>query len=132
MAGLLAVFAQVEREILRERRDLNRNGGKRLGRPPSVVHRSKPSSYIGKQSANPQSPGLRLRSPLARLLLRGDKHSMSVCVDMHGRAARGEELTDLCDFFGRGGGIRTRDPLRPSCQNMVINGVHRCPQVLVD
>ena len=42
MAGLLAVFAQFEREILRERvragLDHARAQGKRLGRPPSVAH----------------------------------------------------------------------------------------------
>ena len=44
MAGLLAVFAEFEREILRERvrAGLNhaRQHGKRLGRPPSVVHQA--------------------------------------------------------------------------------------------
>ena len=43
MAGLLAVFAEFEREILRERVRAGlahaRLNGKRLGRPPSVVHR---------------------------------------------------------------------------------------------
>ena len=42
MAGLLAVFAEFEREILRERVRAGlahaRWNGKRLGRPPSVVH----------------------------------------------------------------------------------------------
>ena len=42
MAGLLAVFAEFEREILRERVRAGlahaRLNGKRLGRPPSVVH----------------------------------------------------------------------------------------------
>lgn len=44
MAGLLAVFAQFEREIMRERvragLDHARQQGKRLGRPPSVVHQA--------------------------------------------------------------------------------------------
>ncbi len=44
MAGLLAVFAEFEREILRERvragLDHARQHGKRLGRPPSVVHQA--------------------------------------------------------------------------------------------
>src|SRR6202166_3045014 len=44
MAGLLAVFAEFEREILRERvragLDHARQQGKRLGRPPSVVHQA--------------------------------------------------------------------------------------------
>src|SRR5450755_1891917 len=42
MAALLAVFAEFEREILRERVRAGlahaRQNGKRLGRPPSVVH----------------------------------------------------------------------------------------------
>src|SRR5271156_4451612 len=42
MAGLLAVFAEFERDILRERVRAGlvhaRQQGKRLGRPPSVVH----------------------------------------------------------------------------------------------
>jgi putative DNA-invertase from lambdoid prophage Rac len=42
MAGLLAVFAEFEREILRERVRAGlihaRQNGKRLGRPPSVAH----------------------------------------------------------------------------------------------
>jgi DNA invertase Pin-like site-specific DNA recombinase len=44
MAGLLAVFAQFEREIMRERvragLDHARQQGKRLGRPPSVAHQA--------------------------------------------------------------------------------------------
>jgi putative DNA-invertase from lambdoid prophage Rac len=44
MAGLLAVFAEFEREILRERvragLDHARQQGKRLGRPPSVVEKA--------------------------------------------------------------------------------------------
>ena len=44
MAGLLAVFAEFEREILRERVRAGlahaRLNGKRLGRPPSVVQKS--------------------------------------------------------------------------------------------
>ena len=44
MAGLLAVFAEFEREILRERVCAGlahaRQQGKRLGRPPSVVHQA--------------------------------------------------------------------------------------------
>ena len=44
MAGLLAVFAEFEREILRERVRAGlahaRQQGKRLGRPPSVVHKA--------------------------------------------------------------------------------------------
>src|SRR6266851_4232498 len=44
MAGLLAVFAEFEREILRERvragLDHARQQGKRLGRPPSVGHKA--------------------------------------------------------------------------------------------
>src|SRR5580698_11380430 len=45
MAGLLAVFAEFEREILRERvragLDHARPQGKCLGRPPSVVHKAR-------------------------------------------------------------------------------------------
>jgi putative DNA-invertase from lambdoid prophage Rac len=44
MACLLAVFAEFEREILRERvragLDHARQQGKRLGRPPSVIHQA--------------------------------------------------------------------------------------------
>ena len=44
MAGLLSVFAEFEREILRERVCAGlahaRQQGKRLGRPPSVVHKA--------------------------------------------------------------------------------------------
>jgi len=44
MAGMLAVFAEFEREILRERVRAGlahaRLNGKRLGRPPSVVHKA--------------------------------------------------------------------------------------------
>lgn len=44
MAGLLAVFAEFEREILRERVRAGlahaRRTGKRLGRPPSVTHKA--------------------------------------------------------------------------------------------
>ena len=44
MAGLLSVFAEFEREILRERVRAGlahaRLNGKRLGRPPSVVHKA--------------------------------------------------------------------------------------------
>ena len=43
MAGLLAIFAQLEREILRERVKAGiaqaRRHGKSHGRPPSVAHR---------------------------------------------------------------------------------------------
>jgi len=44
MAGLLAVFAEFEREILRERVQAGlahaRQNGKRLGRPPSAAHKA--------------------------------------------------------------------------------------------
>jgi putative DNA-invertase from lambdoid prophage Rac len=44
MAGLLSVFAELEREILRERVRAGlahaRQQGRRLGRPPSVVHKA--------------------------------------------------------------------------------------------
>jgi DNA invertase Pin-like site-specific DNA recombinase len=44
MAGLLAVFAELERDILRERVRAGlvhaRQNGKRLGRPPSAAHQA--------------------------------------------------------------------------------------------
>ena len=60
MAGLLAVFAEFEREILRERVRAGlahaRQQGKRLGRPPSWLTKPPRSeSYTGKESANPRS-----------------------------------------------------------------------------
>ena len=61
MAGLLAVFAEFEREILRERVRAGlahaRQDGKRLGRPPSASHQAAPvESCIAMALANPRSP----------------------------------------------------------------------------
>src|SRR6202158_1473050 len=60
MAGLLAVFAEFEREILRERvragLDHARQQGKRLGRPPSVAHKTEQArNHTVKASANLRS-----------------------------------------------------------------------------
>ena len=60
MAGLLAVFAEFEREILRERVRAGlahaRQNGKHLGRPPSAAHKAtQVRSCTGKASANPKS-----------------------------------------------------------------------------
>lgn len=53
MAGLLAVFAEFEREILRERvragLDHARQQGTRLGRPPSVVHQADAARKLHRQ-----------------------------------------------------------------------------------
>ena len=53
MAGLLAVFAQFKREILRERVRAGlahaRQQGKRLGRPPLVVHHAGPARKLFRQ-----------------------------------------------------------------------------------
>jgi DNA invertase Pin-like site-specific DNA recombinase len=62
MAGLLAIFAEFEREILREptRAGLAhaRQNGKSLGQPsPQPCTLPKSASYIGRASANPRSPG---------------------------------------------------------------------------
>jgi len=53
MAGLLSVFAEFERDILRERvragLDYARQQGKRLGRPPSVVHQAVKARKLHRQ-----------------------------------------------------------------------------------
>jgi putative DNA-invertase from lambdoid prophage Rac len=53
MAGLLSVFAEFERDILRERvragLDYARQQGKRLGRPPSVVHQAAQARKLHRQ-----------------------------------------------------------------------------------
>ena len=61
MAGLLAVFAEFEREILRERTRAGlahaRQNGKRLGRPATADSmRQKSGNCIAPASANPKSP----------------------------------------------------------------------------
>ena len=56
MAGLLAVFAEFEREILRERVCAGlthaRQQGKRLGRPPSVVHKAVEARKLHQQGSS--------------------------------------------------------------------------------
>src|ERR1700689_4030457 len=71
MAGLFAVFAEFEREILGERvcTGLAHAGlnGKRLGRPPSVVHKSRLHGHS--TSAEPPSAASRSKgSPNLRNL----------------------------------------------------------------
>ena len=61
MAGLLAVFAEFEREILRERVRAGlahaRQNGKKLGRPATAAAaRAKSGNYTALASANPRSP----------------------------------------------------------------------------
>jgi DNA invertase Pin-like site-specific DNA recombinase len=63
MAGLLAIFAEFEREILRERTRAGlahvRANGKRLGRPATAtVHAAESGNYIAPASANPRSPAV--------------------------------------------------------------------------
>jgi len=64
MAGLLAVFAEFEREILRERvragLDHARQQGKCLGRPPSVVHKAVEARKLYRQGIS--------KSEIARML----------------------------------------------------------------
>jgi putative DNA-invertase from lambdoid prophage Rac len=56
MAGLLAVFAEFERELLRERVRAGlahaRQQGKRLGRPPSVVQKAPEVCSLFRQGFN--------------------------------------------------------------------------------
>jgi putative DNA-invertase from lambdoid prophage Rac len=75
MAGLLAVFAQFEREIMRERvragLDHARQQGKRLGRPPSVVHQAADVRKLLRQGASKSEIARRLgigRTSVRRLL----------------------------------------------------------------
>ena len=61
MAGLLAIFAEFEREILRERTRAGlaqaRQNGKRLGRPVTAgLHALRSGNCIALASANPKSP----------------------------------------------------------------------------
>lgn len=60
MAGLLAIFAEFEREILRERTRAGlahaRKNGKRLGRPPRPLMPPKSGNCTVPASANPRSP----------------------------------------------------------------------------
>jgi putative DNA-invertase from lambdoid prophage Rac len=65
MAGLLAVFAEFEREILRERVRAGlahaRLNGKRLGRPPSVVHKAVETQKLYRQGISKSEIARRLR-----------------------------------------------------------------------
>ena len=75
MAGLLAVFAEFEREILRERvragLDHARKHGKRLGRPPSVVHQAAEARKLYRQGVSKSEIARQLqigRTSVRRLL----------------------------------------------------------------
>jgi putative DNA-invertase from lambdoid prophage Rac len=75
MAGLLAVFAEFEREILRERVRAGlahaRLNGKRLGRPPSVVHHTIETRKLYRQGISKSEIARRLqigRTSVRRLL----------------------------------------------------------------
>jgi putative DNA-invertase from lambdoid prophage Rac len=75
MAGLLAVFAEFEREILRERvragLDHARQHGKRLGRPPSVVHQAAEAQKLYRQGISKSQIARQLqigRTSVRRLL----------------------------------------------------------------
>ena len=75
MAGLLAVFAEFEREILRERvragLDHARQQGQRLGRPPSVVHKTVEARKLHRQGISKSEIARQLqisRTSVRRLL----------------------------------------------------------------
>jgi len=72
MAGLLAVFAEFEREILRERVRAGlahaRQQGKRLGRPPSVVQKAGQARTLFHQGLSKSEIATRLH--LSRTLVR--------------------------------------------------------------
>ena len=75
MAGLLSVFAEFERQILRERVRAGlahaRLNGKRLGRPPSVVHKSTDARKLYRQGISKSEIARRLqigRTSVRRLL----------------------------------------------------------------
>ena len=75
MAGLLSVFAEFEREILRERVCAGlahaRQQGKRLGRPPSVVHKAVEARKLHQQGYNKSEVARKLeigRTSVRRLL----------------------------------------------------------------
>jgi putative DNA-invertase from lambdoid prophage Rac len=75
MAGLLAVFAEFEREILRERvragLDHARQKGKRLGRPPSLIHQAAEARNLHRQGINKSEIARQLqigRTSVRRLL----------------------------------------------------------------
>jgi putative DNA-invertase from lambdoid prophage Rac len=75
MAGLLAVFAEFKREILRERvragLDHARQQGKRLGRPPSVAHKAAQARKLFRQGISKSEIARRLqvgRTSVRRIL----------------------------------------------------------------
>jgi DNA invertase Pin-like site-specific DNA recombinase len=75
MAGLLAVFAEFEREILRERVRAGlaqaRLNGKPIGRPPSVVHKLIETRHLYRQGISKSEIARRLqigRTSVRRLL----------------------------------------------------------------
>jgi DNA invertase Pin-like site-specific DNA recombinase len=75
MAGLLAVFAEFEREILRERvragLDHARQQGKQLGRPPSVAHNAAEVRKLDRQGISKSEIARKLqigRTSVRRLL----------------------------------------------------------------
>ena len=75
MAGLLAVFAEFEREILRERvragLEHARQQGKRLDRPPSVVHKTVEARKLYRQGISKSEIARQLeigRTSVRRLL----------------------------------------------------------------
>jgi len=75
MAGLLSVFAEFERDILRERvrvgLDHARQQGKRLGRPPSVVHNALEARTLHRQGISKSEIARQLeisRTSVRRLL----------------------------------------------------------------
>jgi putative DNA-invertase from lambdoid prophage Rac len=75
MAGLLSVFAEFEREILRERVCAGlahaRQQGKRLGRPPSVVHKAVEARKLHQQGYSKSEIARKLeigRTSVRRLL----------------------------------------------------------------
>jgi DNA invertase Pin-like site-specific DNA recombinase len=75
MAGLLAVFAEFEREILRERVRAGlaqaRQQGKRLGRPPTVVHQAVQARTLHRQGISKSEIARQLqigRTSVRRLL----------------------------------------------------------------
>src|SRR5271170_3924604 len=77
MAGLLAVFAEFEREILRERVRAGlahaRLNGKRLGRPPSAAHKAIETRKLYRQGLSKSEIARRLeigRTSVRRLLVK--------------------------------------------------------------
>jgi len=75
MAGLLSVFAEFERDILRERvragLDHARQQGKRLGRPPSVIHQAAKARKLHRQGISKSEIARRLeigRTSVRRIL----------------------------------------------------------------